>query len=141
MNIQRIRKFLVVAVISIFLVPLLSSCAGSNSVDATLTEDYQIQLSKNTAKAGDVTFHIKNDATDLTHEFVIVNSDLQAANLPLDADGNIDEEQIEVVDEAEDLEPGTTTDLVVNLQPGHYVIMCNIAGHYAQGMYQDFTVE
>ena len=141
MNVQRIRKSLVIAVMGLFLLPLLSACGGPTSVNATLTEDYQIQLSKDTVKAGDITFHIKNDATDLNHEFVIVNSDLQAANLPLDADGNVDEEQIEVVDEAEELEPGSTTDLTVNLQPGHYVIMCNIAGHYAQGMHVDFTVE
>ena len=83
MNVQRIRKSLVIAVMGLFLLPLLSACGGPASVNATLTEDYQIQLSKDTVKAGDITFHIKNDATDLNHEFVIVDSDLQAANLPL----------------------------------------------------------
>jgi uncharacterized cupredoxin-like copper-binding protein len=29
---------------------------------------------------------------------------------------------------------------VANMAPGHYVLVCNLAGHFANGMYADFTV-
>jgi uncharacterized cupredoxin-like copper-binding protein len=75
------------------------------------------------------------------HEFVIVSTDLAANSLPLDENGDVDEDQINVVDEVEDLETGATQELSVNLPAGHYVLMCNEPGHYAQGMYLDFTVQ
>jgi hypothetical protein len=73
------------------------------------------------------------------HEFVIVQTDLAASQLPVDANGDVDEGQVTVVDEVEDLEPAAAQDLSVNLAAGHYVLMCNEPGHYKQGMYLDFT--
>jgi len=141
MNIQRLRKFFIVAVVSLFLVPLLAACGGSGAINASLTEDYKIQLSKTTAKAGSITFHVTNNATDLNHEFVIVKTDLQAADLPLNSDGNVDETKLDIIGRVPQLEPGKSQDLTVDLAAGHYVIMCNLPGHYAQGMYTDFSVQ
>ncbi|MEJ2484728.1 MAG: hypothetical protein P8Y68_03235 [Anaerolineales bacterium] len=49
-----------------------------------------------------------------------------------------------VVDEVEDVEPGMTTDLTVTLEPGNYVLLCNIDSdemHYQHGMHVAFTVK
>jgi uncharacterized cupredoxin-like copper-binding protein len=137
------RKIIVYSVFSIFLVPLLAAC-GSKGVGVSLgtpEETYTMELDQSSAKAGEITFHLTNNAQSETHEFVIVRTDLQADSLPLNEDGSlVPEDQINVIDEAEDIEPGNSQDLTVNLEPGHYALICNIEDHYAQGMHADFTV-
>jgi uncharacterized cupredoxin-like copper-binding protein len=140
---NKTRKFLALSVLCLLLIPLLAACGGSNAVDVTegtADQTYVMQLSKDTAKAGEVTFHISNNAASETHEFVIVKTDQDAGSLPMDSEGNVDEDQISVVDEAEDIEAGASTDLTVNLEPGHYALICNLPDHYGQGMHADFTV-
>jgi uncharacterized cupredoxin-like copper-binding protein len=43
------------------------------------------------------------------------------------------------------VEPGQASDLAVNLEPGNYVMICNINDnneqHYMHGMHQAFTVK
>jgi uncharacterized cupredoxin-like copper-binding protein len=143
----KIGKTLSLFAICILALPLLVACSGGTSVvpsevSATL-KTFSLTLSSNTAKAGDVTFHVKNEATDLSHEFVVVRTELAANLLPLDANGNVDEgaaDKLHKVDELEEIKTGKGGDLKVNLAPGHYVLMCNIAGHYKQGMHIDLTV-
>ena len=44
------------------------------------------------------------------------------------------------VGETGDMEAGTTKTLTIDLAPGHYAFVCNLPGHYGQGMHTDFTV-
>jgi uncharacterized cupredoxin-like copper-binding protein len=132
-------KRIVTLAILLVLAPVLVAC-GANKIDVSLTS-YAITPSTDTAKAGDITFSVTNNATDMAHEFVIVSTDLAANALPLDANGDVDEDKIDIVDEILDLQPGDSQDLTVNLPAGHYVLLCNLPGHYAQGMYLDFTVQ
>ena len=134
------RKVAAVVVMILFVLPMLIACGGGAPAPGTINVDevtYGISLSSNTAPAGNVTFHVKNNATDQQHEFVVVQTDTPADKLPLDADGNVNED----LGEAEEIDPGTSKDLTLNLPPGHYVLMCNLPGHYAQGMHLDFTVQ
>jgi uncharacterized cupredoxin-like copper-binding protein len=114
---------------------------GPKSVNAVLTEDYHIELDNSSAKAGDITFHIDNQAATVEHEFVVVQTDLASGDLPVGDDGNVPEDDVTIIDEQEALQPGDVSDLTVNLPPGHYVLMCNLPGHYLLGMHTDFTVE
>jgi len=131
---------------------LLAACSGgsssapstgggsSNNIDATVHE-WQIDLSSHTASAGEVTFNIQNTGEE-THEFVVVSTDLAEGDLPV-VDDQIpeDSDQLTAVDEQEDIEAGTSTSLTVNLDPGHYVIFCNLLAHYGKGMHASVTVE
>lgn len=135
------RRFLIIASLIVLIVPVLAACGGPQTVDAELTEDYQINLSTTTLKAGEITFNIQNTSTDLEHEFVIVDTDLAPADMPLNDDGDVDEDQITVVDEQEAIQAGESATLTVTLAPGHYVIMCNLPGHFAQGMHVEITVQ
>jgi uncharacterized cupredoxin-like copper-binding protein len=137
------RKSLIIAALAILIIPILSAC-GPAKVDAALTT-YKITLDKDSAPAGDIIFHVHNDATDLTHEFVIFKTDLAPDSLPTNEDGTVDEEGEGVthIDEVE-LAPGESSDLEVNLEAGNYVFICNIDSdemHYAHGMHVAFTVK
>ena len=44
------------------------------------------------------------------------------------------------VGETGDMEPGTSMTLTLDLAPGHYAVVCNLVGHYANGMHEDFWV-
>ncbi len=113
----------------------------ATSVDATESE-FKIDLGATTAPAGPVTFHIKNGGT-MVHEFVVMRTDLAANKLPLAAGApEVDEEAAGLtgVDEVEDIAVGSTADLTVDLPAGHYVVICNVPGHYQSGMKVDFTV-
>jgi uncharacterized cupredoxin-like copper-binding protein len=94
-----------------------------------------------------VTFDIQNNGPSV-HEFVVLKTDLAPDQLPTTQEDGVtiaDEEApgIEPIDEVEDIAPGASSDLKVNLQPGNYMLIRNISsdgGHYVQGMHTAFTV-
>lgn len=122
------------------LVFAIGSCGGGSGIGATLA-DYSITLDESTAPAGDVTFDVTNEA-EQPHEFVVFKTDLAEDALPTDADGLVDEAGtgVELVDELEDIQPGDNPSLTVTLDAANYVILCNIPGHYKQGMHTSFVV-
>ena len=121
----------------------LAACAepGPQTITVTLTT-YGTSLAPHRPHAGDVKFVVKNNAKDMTHEFFLVKTDLPQDKLPVDDEGKIDEDspQIEKIIAAEDLNPGKSSELSVNLAPGHYVYFCNINAHHMMGMRGEFTI-
>ena len=98
-------------------------------------------LSANEVKAGLVTFVVKNNATDQTHEFVVVQTDLPTDQIPVNSDTHlIDEEQLTVLGEVEDRDSGAIKRLTLDLKPGRYVLVCNLASRYQSGMHSELTV-
>jgi uncharacterized cupredoxin-like copper-binding protein len=127
------------------LVLLLSGCGdddddgGSGDVAVTL-RDFEIDLDPTSAAAGEVTFEVQNEGPSV-HEFVVFQTDLGVDELPTDDDGNVAEgEGFEPVDEIEDIAVDAEPSLTVDLEPGAYVLLCNVAGHYEEGMATTFTV-
>ena len=117
-----------------------SSSAGSSDtggVSAT-EKDFSIDLATSSAPAGSVTFNISNEGPS-AHEFVIIKTDDAPDALPV-KDNTVEEDKIDVVDEAEDIAPSTTATLTTDLEAGSYVIICNIPTHYGLGMHAAFTV-
>ena len=45
------------------------------------------------------------------------------------------------VGETGDLAPGQSKTVSVTLKKGHYVLLCNLPGHYKAGQHTDFTVQ
>jgi caa(3)-type oxidase subunit IV len=101
---------------------------------------FQIQFSQYSAQAGPVTFHIVNGADDMLHEFIIIQTDSPASDLPTDDSGRVKEDAVTIITAAEDIPPSNSRNITVNLGAGHYVMICNLPGHYEQGMRVDFTV-
>ena len=120
---------------------------GATTVAVTLVE-WAVLPAVSSTPAGEVTFEITNDGPEDVHEFVVIKTDLDVAELPTNADGVVDEagEGMEVIAEVEDLPVGETQTLTVNLDGGNYALVCNIwdeeegEAHYQMGMRTVFTV-
>ncbi|MEP7082419.1 MAG: hypothetical protein ABI841_05525 [Chloroflexota bacterium] len=136
----------------------LSACTGASSSPgaggdgeattiAVTLQEWAVVPASDSAPAGEVTFEVTNDGPADIHEFVVLRTDLDPAELPVDEQGAVTEdgEGIEVVDEIEDLPVGESQNLTVTLEAGNYVLLCNIysadedEAHYAMGMRTAFT--
>jgi uncharacterized cupredoxin-like copper-binding protein len=131
------RLLVLVAAVAL-VIPACSSDSGGIGVTES---DFKVEPGESSARAGELTFDITNDA-EQTHEFVIFKTDLAPDALPTNADGDVDEEGEGVthIDELEDITGGSTKSLTVTLDAGNYVFVCNLPGHYRQGMHTSFTV-
>jgi iron uptake system component EfeO len=129
------------------LVLLGAACSGDssdptddgsgNTVEVTLADD-SVTLSSAETSAGSVTFAATNDGT-LTHEIEVFEGDADPASLPIENDV-ANTEGWTLVDEIEDITPGSSADLTLDLEAGSYQIVCNLAGHFSKGMYSTLTV-
>ncbi|MGE0134576.1 MAG: sulfocyanin-like copper-binding protein [Dehalococcoidia bacterium] len=115
-----------------------ASPGGASGIDVT-EDEFTIDLSDDTADAGEVTFSIENEGA-IVHNFVIVDTDEAADSLPLDG-AEVDLDALTVVDRTEDIPAGESADLTADLSPGRYVLICNVIGHYQAGMHVEFEVE
>lgn len=124
---------------------LISACGGSagsggpGKVTLTLG-DFTIQASPASVPAGQITFTAKN-AGKVDHEMAVVKTDLAHDKLPLRANDPKKVQEDVNVGEIEDIAPGVSKDLTLDLKPGKYVIICNIEGHYGFGMHIPFEVK
>ena len=117
-----------------------SSAAGSTATSpgggaavAATEKDFSIAIDPTEVAAGEVTFTINNEGPS-AHEFVVLQTDTAPGDLPVE-DGLVPEDGVTVIGEAEDVAPSTTVPLTLTLEEGQYVIICNLPGHYEQGMY------
>ena len=114
--------------------------AVSNDLHGSVME-WSVNVDAAKAKAGDVSFTIENRGT-IQHEFLVVKTTYEHGKIPLGANNRFDEEDkgLTVVDEIPEWAPGTTGTLKVKLDPGKYELLCNIEGHYKNGMHAAFEV-
>ena len=96
-----------------------TASGGGETVDLSEVE-YKITPADPTVKAGTVTFNISNDGQTV-HNVEIEGNGLE--------------------EESEDLQPGATGELTVDLEPGTYEMYCSIDGHEDLGMKGEVTVQ
>ena len=61
--------------------------------------------------------------------------------LPYDySQAKVAEDQVKVLGDTGDLQPGASYTLDVTFTPGSYLLICNVPGHYAAGMVTPLTV-
>jgi uncharacterized cupredoxin-like copper-binding protein len=102
-------------------------------------------------KAGDVTFNVKNTGT-IEHEVIVLKTDTAYDKLPVVDSGDppvsvatgadkVDESSSVGETGDPNIQPGETRSFTVkDMTAGKYVLVCNIAQHYAMGMRAPFTV-
>jgi len=94
------------------------------------------------AKAGDVTFEVTNNSKDLIHEMILVKLKDKKTALPfVAADNKVNEDAAGHLGEVSELDPGKTGSLTLKLEPGTYMVFCNLPGHYMAGMWTTVTVK
>ncbi len=127
----------------------VSTCEKSGGpaspVNVTLRE-FSVTPDRSSAPAGRIRFHVTNAGTE-GHEFLVIKTDLAPDALPTEPNGSYEENGpgTQLLDEIEFIPPGESADLILDLEAGNYVLICNIvngpAVHYAFGMHAAFTVE
>ena len=129
------------------------SAAGPvrSTVNVTLQE-FAVVPDVPSVPAGTVTFVVKNTGPDDVHELVVLKTDLAADALPADKDGKETEDVagVTLIGEIEDVEVGASKQADLELNPGKYVLICNILqtepdgsleAHYKVGMRTAFEVK
>jgi len=119
--------------------PSTSTASVSSTAIAATLKEYSIKLSAATATPGAVTFTVTNSGT-MVHEFVVLKTDIKAADLPL-TNGAVTEDDYTSMGEVADLAAGASGTLTATLAAGHYAVICNLPGHVSQGMVADLTVQ
>ena len=139
---KKIKRVIPLLSIIILAMSLLTACGSAQGKVNVSLGIFKIDV-PSTIKSGQVTFHVTNEDTTDTHEFVIFKTDLAPGQLPLDSSNNVDEsaQGLTHIGEIPEMAPGDVKDLTVTLDPGNYVAICNLPGHYQAGMFAGFTVQ
>jgi len=89
-----------------------------------------------TFKAGQVSFNVVNTGA-IQHELLVFKSDLDPSQYPQDSNGIVEDGAgITKVSDGDNLDAGKSQSRTVDLsQPGKYLFVCNIPGHFKQGMF------
>ena len=94
-----------------------------------------IRIDHDTAKAGSVKFDVTNWSRMMVHEMLIVAVDDPSTPLPYDYNAaKVPETAVKVLGDTSELQPNMSREVEVTLAPGTYLLICNVAGHYAAGM-------
>jgi hypothetical protein len=146
-----VRILFPAAVIAVAIVA--AACAADRGersrIDVALRE-WSIEIDRDTVPRGQVTFDVRNEGPDHVHELVVIRSDFAPDSLPARADGSADTgaSGVRVIGEIRDVAANGSSAGVYTLEPGSYVLICNIVDehegerivHYELGMYRALTV-
>ena len=127
-----------------------STAPSPVTVNVTLRE-FNISLDRASAPRGTVIFHVMNVGED-THEFLVIRTDRAPNDLPTEDNGSYLENGpgTQLLQEIEEVPPGSTRDLTIDLSEGNHVIICNmvmteadgtVEVHYQLGMRTAFRVD
>jgi len=130
----------------LLLVAAIVSCAetapafDASSVQVVVElRDYQVVPSAATMKAGTARIGVRNRGAQ-PHDLTILRTQTAPDRLPVDGSSAKAREDGLVARQPE-LRAGGSARLDVTLEPGAYVLICNVPGHYQLGMRTALTVE
>jgi len=117
--------------------PAPSASAGADTIGLS---EWKVNV-VSTIPQGKTTFTITNAGT-IQHELLVFKSDLAPAAYPTDAAGDITEDGagITLLSDGDNIDPGGSQTRTIDLAPGTYLFVCNIAGHFKAGMFTVVTV-
>ncbi len=145
------RSFIALALLTGVLAAVaLARCGDDRDrtsfVDVALTE-WEVTSELTSVPAGLVRFTATN-AGALSHELVIIRTDLPPNQLPTKEDGSVDENSLQVIGRVRTVAPGDFERATLTLGPGSYALICNIVdaqggesrSYYELGMHTAFAV-
>ena len=101
--------------------------------------DYKVVTNVATVRAGETKIGVRNRGSQ-PHDLVVLRTDLAPDKLPYDV-GRAKANEPGLVARTKELRAGGTAALTATLEPGQYVLICNVAGHYGLGMRTSLRVE
>lgn len=123
------------------LLVLLAACGARADPDVVIDlSEWGVGVSSSQVSAGEIAFHIVNNGL-LLHEVVVLDTP-ESADALATRNGTVDFSAIpgDPVAELGEVGPSDTLDASLLLEPGTYVLFCNIPGHYSAGMYATLEV-
>jgi len=132
------RRPLITFAFALIAVACAPEASGDATVDVELA-DAHVVLDPETVTAGRIVFETVNTAATLVHEIEVFSGATAGAVLPVD-NSVADTTGLTLVDEIEDIVPGATATLTVDLTAGTYLVVCNLPDHYELGMWAYLTV-
>ena len=137
------------SVVDVSLTDMMSGGMGGVGGGGSMTGgSMRLVTSSSRATAGTVSFRVANMGT-LVHELVVlslpaghtVGDRVAGANGKVDEAGSLGEASSNCASgPGSGLDPGSIGWLTLQLSPGHYELICNLPGHYADGMSAELTV-
>ena len=127
-------------------VGVLGGCGGAKKTSLSVSlSEWKVGAGVTTFDHGMQTLRITN-AGKAPHELLVFKpaAGIDPHNLPVSADGDINENSPDAkkISDGDNVDPGKSQTRTVDFStPGTYVLLCNIAGHYKQGMSQVVTVK
>ncbi|MDX6679296.1 MAG: hypothetical protein QOE31_3348 [Solirubrobacteraceae bacterium] len=113
-----------------------SAAAATGKRLAVSASEFAFHPSTTEVTAGRLTITMKN-AGKYDHELVVLKTDAAPDALKVSA-GKVSEK--DAIGEISETKGGASKSATLNLKPGSYVYVCNIPGHYANGMRGRLTV-
>jgi uncharacterized cupredoxin-like copper-binding protein len=113
--------------------------APSGSQVIAELSDYKITVNVPSVKSGSIKIGVRNVGA-MEHSFEVIKTDLAPDKLPVDG-ATAKAKEDGKVGEIASIPAGKSAAVTVNMAPGKYVLICNIASHYQLGMHAGFTVE
>ena len=113
--------------------------APSGSQVVAELADYKITVNVPSVKAGTIKIGVRN-LGNMEHSFEVIKTDFPHDKLPIDGAAAKAKEDGKV-GEIKSIGAGKSAAVTVDLTPGKYVFICNVAGHYQLGMHTGFTVD
>lgn len=131
----------------VLLAAALVGCGGSQEPAAArrvdvILRDFAIEPDRHVLAPGATDFAAFNEGPTV-HELILVRTDLDADQLPLQADGLTAVEEadnVEFVAADEGIDLNRDGGFTATLTPGRYVLYCNLEGHYLAHMRTELEV-
>lgn len=112
---------------------------GAQTLNVRLQE-WSLQVEQKALFAGQVAFLVTNAGQE-PHELLVLRTDLPAVGLPVHGGQVGRGDGWKVVGEVDAVQPGRSAAAVFDLSRGHYVLICDLAGHYERGMHAEIVVQ
>ena len=113
--------------------------APSGSQVVAELADSKITVNVPSVKAGTIKIGVRNLGT-MEHSFEVLKTDLPQDKIPTDV-ASAKAKEDGKVGEIKSIPAGKSASVTIDLAPGKYVFICNVASHYQLGMHTGFTVD
>ena len=123
---------------------LLVACSPAPTVDLSGAQvtvelrDFSVSTNVPSVAAGKVKIGIRN-AANMAHDLVVLKTDTAFDKLPIDG-GSAKAKEEGKVGGVDLIGAGRVVAVTLELVPGNYILLCNVAGHYQLGMRAAFKV-